>query len=72
MEFGHSEGEQHYLGDLLTIWLLATYKSWDDPPSIDIFWELFLLWKTVVKLIPINGPRFNVDYKTYITTKKAP
>ena len=25
-----------------------------------------------MKLIPINGPPFNVDYKTYITTKKAP
>ena len=30
---GHLEGEQPYLGDLRSLWLLATYKSWDDPPS---------------------------------------
>ena len=45
--FKHLEGEQPHLGDLLTmvinhlltgmiiqVWLLATYKSLDDPPSL--------------------------------------
>ncbi len=30
---GHLEGEQAYLGDLRSPWLLTTYKSWDDPAS---------------------------------------
>ena len=29
----HLEGEEPYLGDLGSPWLLTTYKSWDDPPS---------------------------------------
>ena len=31
MYIGHLEGEQPYLGDLRSQWLLTTYKSWNDP-----------------------------------------
>ena len=36
MKFGDLEVEQPYLGDLRSPWLLTTYKSWDDPPSVSV------------------------------------
>ena len=39
---GDLEGEQPYLGDLQSPWLLTTYESWDDPPRNPLIKALFL------------------------------
>ena len=48
---GHLEGEQPHLGDLRS--LLTTYKSWDDPPSIEPCQDTFCHLHQWVEIWPL-------------------